>query len=489
MSSSSRPLRTVLTPLRPDLALVPLTSRGRHPFFQQRDMQRRVPNPFPLSAETSNQRPSAPFPMELGERAVLPSLISANKVFFDECLTELRALSGAEYIPPPPSPPPQRAASVIIIDEPDTPASPPERQPVPAIPPAPPHPRPVLYTTIVHVNLKNLASGADGVAFALTLELPYNPFVSQIIAPLWSTRRVESIAGKWNPARIHVAYSRKVISVNDPSYDSVQSGFQELGRFSDVFGNQPIDGYGGVLDKVIPEVLGSAELEELRTLYSVVATAKVFSIYFFYLDHDSHSANVVAAGSRVAPPHQPTPPFSVPVAAASSAAFSPLPPASNTSLTGADRVAALVPEQAALYRAINSSTVILGSAYKKHASVRLIRQMAVQIGMIWPDAGVPKPLVPISYYVRKLQWEHNTCTKALQRLHEKLANPSTPLTAAENRAGVILHVLLDAELLDPRVPNFKVSPDSDYAKAVVCSAASVKTKAVRLMNGQEPGDD
>jgi hypothetical protein len=115
----------------------------------------------------------------------------------------------------------------------------------------------------------------------------YNPFASQIIASLWSIHRVAAIVGKWHPARIRVAFSRKLISVNQSGYDGVLTGFQELGTFANVFGNFSENGFGGLHDKVVPEVILPAdELDAFRELYSVNSAAEVFSMFFFYLVRD-----------------------------------------------------------------------------------------------------------------------------------------------------------------------------------------------------------
>lgn len=235
---------------------------------------------------------SAPFPMELGERHPLPSLLIATKADFDATLSELKELSGVQYIPAPVTPPPAAptTAEIVIVDDPPKPISPAVDAQVETRDNSPPispviytPPTPNLHESIVHVNLKNNITG-DGHDFALVLEVPYNPFASQIIAPLWSNHRVAAIVGKWHPARIRVAFSRKLISVNQSGYDGVLTGFQELGTFADVFGNFSENGFGGLRDKLVPEALLPAdELDTFRELYSVNSAAKVFSVFFFYL--------------------------------------------------------------------------------------------------------------------------------------------------------------------------------------------------------------
>jgi hypothetical protein len=359
----------------------------------------------------------------------------------------------------------------------------------------------------------------NGTTFALKQDLPGNPFASQIMASVWDNHRVQSVAHKWHTARIWVAYSRKLISVNDPGYDGILTGFQDLGTFTDVFGKFHQDGFGGHQDQVVQAVLlDASELNPLRTLYDVPSTAKVFSMYFFYMvrlnhlslrlypfsllfqDQDSHSAAVIAASSESAA-RAPAPTFP--------SAAPPLPAAPTPPTSVVQYLETRFPAQTALLRAIDSSNI--GPAYKKHAVVRLIREVAVGIGMTWPDVGLPKPLsiengllisveemLKLSSQSRSIgtfsnhNSDHNTCVQAKSRLLQKLNESNAlPLTNTETRAGTLLYFLLEADLLDPSPTNFVVPPHSEYAlsKAVTCSAASVMRKANNIVRNQDPGDD
>ncbi|KAJ7801994.1 hypothetical protein B0H14DRAFT_3488943 [Mycena olivaceomarginata] len=493
---SSRPSRTHRPPLAPDLALVPVSLRRDHPVFRVirpeiLEMEpTRQPMPFPLFDTEGRQptsRPPAPFPMELGERQALSTPI-ATKERFDAALASLKELSQVQYIAPQ-APPilavPDEAEIVVVDDQstqiPDVVNVASNNNPDPAQTNTPlspvPWPRPTLYASIVHVNLMNRDTG-NGTTFVLKQDLPGNPFASQIMASVWDNHRVQSVARKWHTARIWVAYSRKLIS--------------DLGTFTDVFGKFHQDGFGGHQDQVVQAVLlDASELNPLRTLYDVPSTAKVFSMYFFYMDQDSHSAAVIAASSESAAPAPPLP-------------AAPTPPTSVVQY-----LETRFPAQTALLRAIDSSNI--GPAYKKHAVVRLIREAAVGIGMTWPDVGLPKPLsiengllisveemLKLSGQSRSIgtfsnhNSDHNTCVQAKSRLLQKLDESNAlQLTNTETRAGTLLYFLLEADLLDPSPTNFVVPPHSEYAlsKAVTCSAASVMRKANNIVRNQDPGDD
>ncbi|KAJ7723864.1 hypothetical protein B0H14DRAFT_3519771 [Mycena olivaceomarginata] len=377
--------------------------------------------------------------MELGERQALSTPI-ATKERFDAALASLKELSQVQYIAPqaPPILAVPDEADIVIVDDqstqiPDVVNVASNNNPDPAqtnTPPSPPFPGPARRC------MRQLST--------------------QIMASVWDNHRVQSVARKWHTARIWVAYSRKLISVNDPGYDGILTGFQDLGTFTDVFGKFHQDGFGGHQDQVVQAVLlDVSELNPLRTLYNVPSTAKVFSMYFFYMDQDSHSAAVIAASSESAA-RAPAPTFP--------SAAPPLPAAPTPPTSVVQYLETRFPAQTALLRAIDSSNI--GPAYKKHAVVRLIRESR-SIGTFSNHNS-----------------DHNTCIQAKSRLLQKLDESNAlQLTNTETRAGTLLYFLLEADLLDPSPTNFVVPPHSEYAlsKAVTCSAASVMRKANNIV--------
>ncbi|KAJ7263638.1 hypothetical protein B0H12DRAFT_1103263 [Mycena haematopus] len=527
----SRPIRHAHPALTPEQTLVPLQDRRGHPLFpwlpalestEPSEMSGTesllpdrgeeagiVPQPtrpfpefgLPLPAAQNQRREPAPFPMELGERHRLPNLKTANKVFFDDALASLKELSRTEYIPPAlPTPPVSHrnlAVTTIDVDSVPPPASlvstPPARftpivvdfeYPKLITPISPPVPR---YESIVAVNLKNNATHSPGTNLTLILQLPYNPFASQIIAAMWDDRRIQAVTGKWDVSRIVFAYSRKLLSVNDPSYADLLSGFREVGGYLDIVRDDDI---GGIEDKVVQQVMApDAELAQLRDLYGVGSNAHVFSVYFFYMDQGSRAT---AADS---PPlilrTLPARPSTLDTAAAPDIVVSSIG-------TAAMELERCFPQQILQYRAIDSSR--LGQAYKKYTAVRLIRSMASQLGMIWPEAGVPKlpiiletglrisvedilklsPNCPSLGTFQNHNIDYNVCRRAEQRLQQKHKDPSTPLTATEQATGTLLYILLDAPFLDPNPP---LAPDSLYAtsRAVTASISQVRQEANQVL--------
>ncbi|KAJ7162369.1 hypothetical protein C8R46DRAFT_1222492 [Mycena filopes] len=503
------------------LLLVPVSLRSVHPAFigmeqstaaTQGAIQPVTPAPFPLPPvqpampQRSRSGPApAPFPVsgELGERHTLPVLLDATKAEFDKALAALKELTGAQYIPPPvpaPAPPLARnTADIINIDD------------VEPTPPPPSRP-PTLYPTLVFIYFKAQGRASD---MALVVDVPYRPFVAQIIARLWVDERVKVHTGKWNTARIWVAVSRSLLPFHNPTYDSGLSGFNQLGLFSNVFGDFMSDGIGGNADQVFPEVIAAPdELDNLRRLYSVPAATNIFSIYFSHMvrnirvcptarrslvpllqDADSHAASVVADpgpasssfGFTVAPP---------------TTSISPAPGAhANESVT--QILLNRFPELTALYRALYEDThTCLGGAYKKHAGVRVIRQMAQHVGMVWPETGLPKPLTiglttfaiedmlalspnsPALGTFRNHNTDHTLCAQALANLKRR----ATDLPSAENDVGTLLFCLVEAEILNPSTPDFRVSPESYHytSKAISLSGAAVKTQVSLILEGNQP---
>ncbi|KAF8144653.1 hypothetical protein K438DRAFT_1992582 [Mycena galopus ATCC 62051] len=243
------------TPLTADLALVPLVNRRNHPEFQSR-----APN-------TMNSSTTVP---------TLPSLHTANDVFFQDSLAKLGEALDRQYQ----SPAAKLPATKIT-----------EEQKVPEV-----HPThsPTLYKSLVYIGLENRTSAAT-FSVVLPVLLPRNPFLAQIIKAVWQkTERIQTFTAKWTQARIYVAFSRRIIYIEAPGHSGPQTGFAEGGYFNDIVGDLA-DDIGGRHDVTVPEVLeesGQSTAKELRDLYQVPEGGKAFSIYFCYID---------AAGAGLSP--------------------------------------------------------------------------------------------------------------------------------------------------------------------------------------------
>ncbi|KAJ6467224.1 hypothetical protein DFH09DRAFT_1483442 [Mycena vulgaris] len=517
--SSSRPRRPALTP---DLALVPLTSREEHPDFPTLVMSER---PFPVfetnpmrttTSETSQiKRSVAPafYPLEIENYRLLPSLALKKSAYFKKTLVALRADSGREYVPSVPLPPvslpilsqsrpsPKEISShthIAPVARPNTipAASRSERLsaapvPVPVVEIVEDRPSAPVYPALIYLNLKNLQTDLC-TTFAVDARLPFRPFASQIIDRLGTeSDRFQRSTGKWHPARTHIAYSRKLIPISDPTHQDVSTGYKELGYLSAVVGNFTQNGFGGSSDDIVPEVLPGKDLDEFKELYSMAPVAKIFSLYLFYLDHHGHEAAVVAATSdSSAPPPLPRAPH-----------IRSTPPAlSSQSQTPHQYLEERLADSVALYRAVDASP--LASGYKHSAVVRLIRHMALQIGFTWPDAGVPKTAItledgysisieniltlsanaPVIATFKNQVHDYNQMSLAQARLLQYAGQRA--LTDAERNAGALFFNLASAAILDPSAADFRVP--SLYTAAVTASAASVKAKAAAVLKGEDP---
>ncbi|KAJ6447467.1 hypothetical protein C8R45DRAFT_1224880, partial [Mycena sanguinolenta] len=381
--STQRPSRIHRATVPVDGALIPVSQRNQHSFFRTHR-----PDLIVMEQQSRSTLPFAAADV-LGECKVL-SMPDTTKERFDMALASLKDVTGARYIATnPPAAVISRQVEVFTVEDDEAPEitsdndrdlgatlpPAPSRDLEGTLPPAPKEwPKPTLHSSIVSVNFKNNDTGTT-FTFALKLDLPGVPFASQIIASIWNHRRVQVVVSGWETTHIWVAYSRKLIPVSQPDHDGLQTGFQELGMFHQVFGNYQEMGFGGPVDEVVRTVLVDAsELNDFRQLYGVPSTANVFSMYFFYLDRAGHSAAAVAASAESVP--------HAPPSMQSTTAPTPSP-------SVGELLRARFPKQIAHMHAIEFSQ--LGQAYKTHSFVRLVRDMAESMGMTWPDAGVPKP--------------------------------------------------------------------------------------------------
>ncbi|KAK7008032.1 hypothetical protein R3P38DRAFT_3593217 [Favolaschia claudopus] len=536
-----RPTRTHRAPLNPALAVVPVSLRSRHPEFQHHavntsnsDMaqapelqrQRQEERPFPSFQSAAGTPAPRAFPAvpTLGERFELPSLRSATKQDFDEALAEFKKLSGAEFVPPPKPPTLSTARnSDIIIDVDDIcPPSPrggneegdtlslffpqytlgKEEDQVSVIPiPSPPVTAPLSdlpLPALLFANFRNESTGSAK-AFSIKATLPYPPFASTIIAALWSRSRVLDFTGKWPTNRISVAYSRKPTSIMDTEYNGRLSGYTELGSYEAVFGSFPDVGFGGTGDQIVPPIIVATEEEErvlghARQLHDLPPTARAYSMFFF------------REYTTVAAPPVPAPSAIKADTADDSDCESDTPqvvirPAKNPATTkpvtpGAAYLERTLPTLITHFRAIDSST--LGLGYKTHASVRIVRDIAARIGMLWPKkSGLPKSITTSRGITVSLDdilsllddppalgtfgnhnTQHNLLLQAKHLLAKKLE--ANTITNEEALRGSLFFYILEAPLLEPVGPDFV--PPSDFEDAVKISAASLRQQANDIVN-------
>ncbi|KAJ7227139.1 hypothetical protein GGX14DRAFT_385885 [Mycena pura] len=231
-----------------------------------------------------------------------------------------------------------------------------------------------LHDALVLVNIKGIF--VDASAFVLGVRLPLEPLASKIILSLQESedRRMQSI-GKWKPASVFIARSRSLASVSEPGYDSIFSGYKELGPCLQVVGN----GFGGPRDEVVPFVVSSPKLEEIKDMYELQAGGRVYAIFFFQTE-DGRSTTV-ASPSTAASEHFPSNrvvPTVAPLAA----------PTSINRNRAHDYLKRMYPELYLQYRNISES--LLGAGYSRIAAVRIVKDIAVAVGMQWPDRGAPK---------------------------------------------------------------------------------------------------
>ncbi|KAJ7078107.1 hypothetical protein C8R43DRAFT_1143451 [Mycena crocata] len=299
---SRRPSRTPRPPLTAQQALVPLIFRAGNPEFPPVAPPEETPTTMDMpytTGEAGLRHTESPFPNQ--GRQYLPSLASANQHFFKDSLARLIEQSGKTFAPTiRPTAPSASTMPPVIIDL----ASDLETGTTPTIIPAPVATTATPADTLtlngaprrpalVYVNLKDMGGQDDGTTFAVVLQLPYNPFASQILTELWSKdRRVPEITGKWIPQRIRFAYSRALVPVRHREYDDPFNGYIELGTHDEIIGNFAVDGFSGVRDITVRSVLPGEPLNQLRDVYGLESTAKAFSIFIF------HTHSVIINGNE-----------------------------------------------------------------------------------------------------------------------------------------------------------------------------------------------
>lgn len=140
------------------------------------------------------------------------------------------------------------------------------------------------------------------------------------------------------------------------------------------------------------------------------------------------------------------------------------------------------------YRAVVAST-LLKSGYQVIAQVRLIRSLAEKVGMAWPSKGLPAATTvidekhqrevvltiedllacadnsPQSSTFRNHNDEYRRACHVLTNLKAKYALDRESVTKDDRAIGDLLHVLLNIEVCDPRVPiadGYKAAVDLGY---------------------------
>ncbi|KAF8141043.1 hypothetical protein K438DRAFT_1995373 [Mycena galopus ATCC 62051] len=384
------------TPLTADLALVPLINRRNHPEFQSR-----APN-------TMNSSTTVP---------TLPSLHTANDVFFQDSLAKLGETLDRQYQ----SPAAKLPATKIT-----------EEQKVPEV-----HPThsPTLYKSLVYIGLENRTSAAT-FSVVLPVLLPRNPFLAQIIKAVWQkTERIQTFTAKWTQARIYVAFSRRIIYIEAPGHSGPQTGFAEGGYFNDSVGDLA-DDIGGRHDVTVREVLeesGQSTVKELRDLYQVPEGGK-------------HSPSISTTSRSWTLPH-PTFAHRIHLYVYRTSHEHAL---THAYLDGASKI---VPELA-LCRAIGHYD--FASAYKTYANVRLIPKIVGSLGGTWPKTGIPASAS--STFGNHVNWMKRAMLAvdllAKEQQSGRLENVADAITLRER--GAQLHALIHATLLDPSSPGFTV---------------------------------
>ncbi|KAJ7216395.1 hypothetical protein GGX14DRAFT_391225 [Mycena pura] len=243
------------------------------------------------------------------------------------------------------------------------------------------------HNALVLVNVKGIF--VDGSAFVLGVRLPPEPLASQIILALQETedRRMQSV-GKWKPASVFIARSRSITSIGEPGYDSVLSGYKELGPCLHVVGN----GSGGPKDEVVPFVVSNPKVEEIKDMYELPIGGHVYASFFFQTE-DSRSTTV-APQSTAASEHFPSQNIVQTVA----------PSAASTSIDrnrAHEYLKRMYSQLHLQYR--NISEFLLGAGYSRIASVRIVKDITDAMGMQWPDRGAPKNAVFVQDGTNSLQ--------------------------------------------------------------------------------------
>lgn len=142
---------------------------------------------------------------------------------------------------------------------------------------------PPVFQSLVFANLQNQNTDDPGSTFTCIVPLPSNPFASQIVVALnTNNSRIASTMGKWTLSRILVAYSKRLIPVDEKGYNGAFSGYQEVGLYNDVVARFEENGIGGRDDATVPQVVEDKDVRDFRQLYDMSPGTHVFSVYIFH---------------------------------------------------------------------------------------------------------------------------------------------------------------------------------------------------------------
>ncbi|KAJ7662238.1 hypothetical protein DFH06DRAFT_1296597 [Mycena polygramma] len=458
--SSGRPSRIIRPTLRPDLLLVPLTSRRNHPDFPQPTPD--FPQPTPESPPTPEpllDMASADGPEQLpaGHRRPVDSLFQiADAALFHTTLNRLVELTGHDFLPSSHGDIVKRdekahlevkiMQSPILTDKLGSPIS--------------------QESSLILIGLQMGNDHQE--SFIVVHHIPFAAFASDLLkAASESKPRVRGTVKKWGPENIFVAFSRQPLSIDDPSHNSIKMGFLDIGYYSDIIDNKLV--HGRRSDILVPTVVHNSEAAlALRDVYEVSPAAKVYALYLYYHDAVTRAAGL-AAGD-----------FSPVRVSTKTIKKEPIPqslPANPTS-TGQDASGSSPIAQAYLqqhasalmeqYRLINSATTI-ESGYKAMAGVRLVRAIYDKLQSPWPTRGLPAPqevefkdtffsfsisdiLEGVSGPMASTFRNHNNtfvrARKAFAYLQEE--NNQRRGTAEDRTKGNLLHVLVNYPVVDLR---------------------------------------
>ncbi|KAJ6472314.1 hypothetical protein C8R47DRAFT_1146332 [Mycena vitilis] len=449
--SSGRPSRIIRPTLRPDLLLVPLTSRRNHPEFPQPTPES-PPTPEPVLDMASADGPEQ---LPAGHRRPVDSLFQiADPALFQTTLNRLVELTGHEFLPSSHGDVVKREEkarleikiiqSPILADKLDSPVS-----------------------QESSLTLIGLQMGNDHQeTFIVVHHIPFAAFASDLLkAASESKPRVRGTVQKWGPENIFVAYSRHPLSIDDPSHNSIRMGFLDIGYYSDIIDNTLV--HGRRSDILVPTVVSNSEAAlALKDMYEVSRAAKVYALYLYY--HDAVTRAAGLAAGDFSPVRVSTKTIKKETVAQS------LP--TNPTSTGPDDSGSSPIAQAYLqqhasclmeqYRLINSATTI-ESGYKAMAGVRLVRAIYDKLQSPWPTRGLPAPQEvefkdtffsfsisdilqgvsgPMASTFRN---HHNTfvrARKAFAYLQEE--NNQRRGTAEDRAKGNLLHVLVNYPVVD-----------------------------------------
>ncbi|KAJ7636692.1 hypothetical protein FB45DRAFT_1138503 [Roridomyces roridus] len=314
---------------------------------------------------------------------------------------------------------------------------------------------------------------------------------------------------------MYIAFSRKLLPVDDPRYNEPRSGFVELGPFRDVVGDLDAE-IGGRADQLVPRVVDADAAQELRDLYTINGMGGTYSIYISHLVRSSHLTLLLELTEYLL---QDDSAFSANVVAVASTSLTQRPasssipnPAPATSLT-----TAAVPAQIQQYLDQLARTAVgaplthyralveadLGHAYRIYAGVRIIKQIVELLGDTWPRTGTPKT-VTIEANGMELSLDnllaycglgasstfhnhHSWFSKAVDAVDAARSHPLMITDVQRDRAKYI-YALLYAPLLRPAEGRTFHVPD-DYRTIAILSIADAKKWVAEIQAQVSPKNE